>query len=76
MQRTPYDLGIPLAAATAVASWLGAPRSVLALLFALLGLLMLYGFGLAVDHSGVEWRSGEARLPAPHPLASAAQPTC
>ena len=56
MQRTPYYVGVPVAAAT-----------LLAVLFACAAapardrssrsspLLMLYGGGLAVYHSGVEW---------------------
>ena len=59
MQRTPYYVGVPLAAAAAVAAWLGGSRTVLALVFGLLGLLMLYSLGLAVYHAGVEWRFWE-----------------
>lgn len=59
MQRMPYYVGVPFAAAAAVAAWLGGSRTVLALLFGLLGLLMLYSLGLAVYHSGVEWRLWE-----------------
>ena len=55
MQRTPYYLGVPVAAAAAMAAWLGAPRLVVATLFAAFALLMLYGGGVAVYHSGVEW---------------------
>jgi disulfide bond formation protein DsbB len=61
-QRTPYYVGVPLAGATAAAAWLGGSRPVLAILFVLLGVTMLYGLGLAVYHSGVEWRFWEARL--------------
>jgi disulfide bond formation protein DsbB len=59
MQRMPYYLGVPLAAATALAAWLTASRTALAVLFALLGILMLYSLGLAVYHAGVEWRFWE-----------------
>ena len=59
MQRTPYYVGVPLAAATALAAWRGGSRTVLTVLFALLGALMLYSLGLAVYHAGVEWRFWE-----------------
>ena len=55
MQRTPYYVGIPLAAVTAVAAYARAPRLLLAVLFALLGLLFLYNAGLGAYHAGVEW---------------------
>lgn len=55
MQRTPYYLGVPVAAAGLLAVWFGAPRLLIVLLFALVAVLMLYGGGLAVYHSGVEW---------------------
>jgi disulfide bond formation protein DsbB len=55
MQRTPYYIGIPVVAAAAVAAWMGAPRWLLAVLFAVFGLLLLYNAGLAAYHSGVEW---------------------
>jgi disulfide bond formation protein DsbB len=55
MQRTPYYLGVPLAAAALLAVWLGAPRSITVTLFGAFAVLMLYGAGLAVYHSGVEW---------------------
>ena len=56
MQRTPYYVGVPLAAATAIAAWMGASRTILVALFGLLCTLMLYSFGLAVYHAGVEWK--------------------
>ena len=59
MQRTPYYLGVPLAAATALAAWRGAPRAVLILCFGLLAALFLYNAGLAAYHAGVEWRFWE-----------------
>jgi disulfide bond formation protein DsbB len=55
MQRTPYYVGIPVAAAAAVAAWMRAPRAALALLFAAFAALMLYGAGLGAYHAGVEW---------------------
>src|SRR3954471_16604748 len=41
MQRTPYYVGIPLAAATALAVWARAPRLLIAALFGVFALLML-----------------------------------
>jgi disulfide bond formation protein DsbB len=55
MQRTPYYVGIPVAAAAAVAAWMRAPRAALALLFAAFAALMLYGAGLGAYHACVEW---------------------
>ena len=55
MQRTPYYVGIPIAAVAAIAAWLQAPRWALAALFAAFGLLFIYDAGLATYHSGVEW---------------------
>ncbi len=55
MQRTPYYVGVPLAATAALAAWRRAPRAVLAILFGAFAALMLYSAGLAAYHSGVEW---------------------
>ncbi len=55
MQRTPYYLGVPVAALAVVAILVAAPRPFVTALFALFAALMLYGGGLAVFHSGVEW---------------------
>jgi disulfide bond formation protein DsbB len=55
MQRTPYYVGVPIAAAALLAVWFGAPRLLTIVLFGAFALLMLYGGGLAVYHSGVEW---------------------
>jgi len=54
-QRVPYYVGIPLAAAAALAAAWRAPRAMLTVLFALFAALMLYNAGLGVYHSGVEW---------------------
>jgi disulfide bond formation protein DsbB len=54
MQRTPYYVGIPLAAAAALAAWARAPRLLTAAAFGLFAALMAYNAGLAVYHSGVE----------------------
>jgi disulfide bond formation protein DsbB len=59
MQRTPYYLGIPLAAAIAIAAWMGAHRSLLILGFGIVTALFLYNAGLAAYHAGVEWRFWE-----------------
>jgi disulfide bond formation protein DsbB len=55
MQRTPYYLGVPVAALALLAILFSAPRVVVVVLFGAFALLMLYGGGLAVYHSGVEW---------------------
>ena len=55
MQRTPYYVGIPLAAAAGIAAFARAPRSVTATLFGLVAALMLYNAGLGAYHAGVEW---------------------
>jgi len=55
MQRTPYYFGVPVAALTALAIFLAAPRPLVTALFAIFAGLMLYGGGLAVFHAGVEW---------------------
>lgn len=54
-QRTPYYVGIPLMAVAALSSTLKAPSLLTRGLLFIGGLLMVYGFGLGVYHSGVEW---------------------
>ncbi len=54
-QRTPYYLGVPVMIAAALCAAFKAPAVVTRLLFALGGALMLYGAGLGIYHSGVEW---------------------
>lgn len=54
-QRTPYYLGVPLMIAAAVSAALKGPAILTRGLLAVGGLLMLYGAGLGVYHSGVEW---------------------
>ncbi|MCR4265534.1 disulfide bond formation protein B [Nitratireductor sp. ZSWI3] len=54
-QRTPYYIGAPLMALGLLAAWLKAPPIVTRGLLAVGGLLMLYGMGLGIYHSGVEW---------------------
>ena len=55
MQRTPYYVGVPLAASALAAVALGAPRSLIVTLFAAFAALMIYGAGLGAYHAGVEW---------------------
>ena len=59
MQRTPYYAGVPVAALTVLAIFLGAARPAIVALFLIFAALMLYGGGLAVFHAGVEWRFWE-----------------
>ncbi len=54
-QRTPYYIGVPVMIAAAIASALKAPAIITRILFVAGGGLMLYGAGLGVFHSGVEW---------------------
>ncbi len=55
LQRVPYYAGMPVVALAIVAIWAKAPRMVLAALFAIFAVLMIYNAGLAAYHSGVEW---------------------
>ncbi len=54
-QRTPYYLGVPVMIAAAIAAAVKAPIMITRVLFLAGGGLMLYGAGLGVYHSGVEW---------------------
>jgi len=54
-QRTPYYVGVPLMAVAALSSTLHWPAVITRGLLLIGGLLMLYGLGLGVYHSGVEW---------------------
>jgi disulfide bond formation protein DsbB len=54
-QRTPYYVAIPLAVIIAVAGLRGAPRAVIAGGLVVVVLVMLWGAGLGIYHSGVEW---------------------
>lgn len=54
-QRTPYYVGVPLMALAALSSALHWPAVMTRGLLLIGGLLMLYGLGLGVYHSGVEW---------------------
>ena len=55
-QRIPYYVGIPLALIIALAAARGAPRPLVIGGLALLAVVMLFGAGLGVYHSGVEWK--------------------
>ncbi|MBA8881598.1 disulfide bond formation protein B [Phyllobacterium myrsinacearum] len=55
-QRFPYYAGIPLMALAVLASAYRWPAALTRTLLALGGILMLIGLGLAVFHSGVEWK--------------------
>ncbi len=55
IERVPYYVGVPVGALAIVAIFMRAPRMVLAALFAVFALLMIYNAGLAAYHSGVEW---------------------
>jgi disulfide bond formation protein DsbB len=54
-QRIPYYLGVPLMIVAAIAAAMKAPVMITRVLFLAGGGLMLYGAGLGVYHSGVEW---------------------
>ncbi len=55
MQRTPYYLGVPVAALILVLLALKGPRGLVLALFVALAALALYNAGLGAYHSGVEW---------------------
>jgi len=54
-QRTAYYVGIPLAIVAAFAA-ARAPRALIMTLLGLIGLIFLANAGLAIYHSGVEWK--------------------
>ena len=54
-QRTPYYLGVPVMLAATISAALKLPSIITRLLFLAGGALMVYGAGLGVYHSGVEW---------------------
>ena len=54
-QRIPYYIGAPLMLVAALISAAGGPSWAVRGLLGAGGLLMLYGMGLGVYHSGVEW---------------------
>jgi disulfide bond formation protein DsbB len=55
-QRIPYDLAVPLAVVVALAAARKAPRGLIAGGLGVVALAMLIGAGLAVYHSGIEWK--------------------
>ena len=58
-ERGPYYATIPLALAAFFAAWRRPNRILATGLFAVIVLVMLYGAGLGVYHSGVEWQLWE-----------------
>ena len=54
-QRPPYYRGVPVMCAAALAAALKAHPTLVRVLFFAGGGLMLYGAGLGIHHSGVEW---------------------
>ena len=58
-ERGPYYATVPLALAAIYAAWRRPNRLLATGLFAVIVLLMLYGAGLGVYHSGVEWHFWE-----------------
>ncbi|MEX3011403.1 disulfide bond formation protein B [Hoeflea sp. TYP-13] len=54
-QRTPYYVGVPVMIVAAISSAMKAPAIITRTLFVAGGGLMIYGAGLGVYHSGVEW---------------------
>jgi len=55
-QRQPYYVVIPFSLLLAIAALARAPRGLVALGFAAILIVMLYGTGLGAYHAGVEWR--------------------
>ncbi len=58
-ERAPYYATLPLALAAVFAAWLRPNRLLATGFFAVIALAMLYGAGLGLYHSGVEWRLWE-----------------
>jgi disulfide bond formation protein DsbB len=54
-ERIPYHVIIPLSLLMTVAALAGAPQKLLATGFVVIGIAVLWGAGLSVYHSGVEW---------------------
>lgn len=54
-QRVPYYIGMPVAALALASAAFGGPGALTRLLLVAAGGLMLWGLGLGVYHSGVEW---------------------
>jgi disulfide bond formation protein DsbB len=55
-QRIPYYVALPLAIALVVGAAVGAPRWLLVGGLVVIAIAMLIGGGIAVYHSGVEWK--------------------
>lgn len=69
-QRTPYYVSIPLALAVAAGAYARAPRALLAGALLAIALVMLWGAGLGVYHSGVEWKWWAGPTDCAAPMAS------
>lgn len=69
-QRVPYYIAIPLALAAALAGWARWPRPLLAGALIVIALVMLWGAGLGVYHSGVEWKWWPGPTDCSGPMAS------
>ncbi|WP_028034804.1 disulfide bond formation protein B [Chelativorans sp. J32] len=54
-QRVPYYIGVPVMILALISSAVKAPAVITRCLLLIGGLLMLWGLGLGVYHSGVEW---------------------
>lgn len=54
-QRIPYYSAIPIMVIAALLARFAVPPFLVRLLILIAGLIMLYGMGLAIYHSGVEW---------------------
>jgi disulfide bond formation protein DsbB len=80
-QRWPYYIAVPVALIVAIAAWQRAPRLVVVGGLVVLAGLMLWGAGLGVFHSGIEWKfwtgpqdcSGAAPLGGPGSLMNRLQ---
>jgi disulfide bond formation protein DsbB len=55
-QRIPYYISIALAVLVAAGAMAGWPRTLLAVGLAAIALVMLWGAGMGIYHSGVEWK--------------------
>jgi len=58
-ERGPYYATVPLALAAVLASWRRPNRILATIVFAAIAIVMLYGAGLGIYHSGVEWKLWE-----------------
>ena len=68
-QRTPYYVSVIVALLAAFAGAGRAPGGIARGLLGLVGLAMLYGLGLAIYHSGVEWHFWQGPTDCSGPVA-------